>query len=80
MSISLTTHGMLWPHADIIREQFLSFDVEVQNVTLIEVTAEELGDIEISVTADSLSVEVEVIDSLTGEIATSDVDVDLECT
>jgi len=82
MGIALSTHGILWPHAAILREQFQGMDVDVEDTTTLEVSYDgELSDVlEISVDPTTIEVQVEVLDSVTGEIVDDSIDVTIECT
>ena len=74
MSIALATKGRLWPSGGtrVIREQFVDIEVTITDPLEIELEMQPVTEIEVEVSSDSMTVEIELIDSVTG--ATIDAD------
>ena len=70
MSIALATRGRLWPSGGtrVIREQFVNIEVEIDDPLEISLEMQSVTEIEIEVTTDSMAVEIELVDSVTGEV------------
>lgn len=80
MSISLTTHGMLWPRAAIFREQFQRFEVVLRDRDTLRVNVADMEELTTVIRVSPLKVTIKVTDSLTGEIAEEALKVKLDCT
>ena len=78
MSISLTTHGYLWPRALTIRDPVEMMEVDVQSTDEFraEVVVKEVLDVGLE-TGDSLDVEVVVKDGIDSVFDSGDLDTDL---
>jgi hypothetical protein len=80
VGISITTLGKVWPQAALTREQFSGLDAELEDVTSLQVEMEDT-EVELEVVMgepDELTVEVEVLDTATGQIADESLNVRLE--
>lgn len=79
MSLSLTTHGMLWPQAAIFREQFQRIEVELRDRDVLRVSVSEMRELTTVIRVSPMTVRIKVTDSLTGEIAEESLKVKLDC-
>ena len=79
MSIAFTTMGKLIPQYAVYREQYSGMDAGLYEVDVIESNASEFEQIQAILTSDGLTVELQLLDSITGTIADETFDVDIDC-
>lgn len=77
MSIALATKGRLWPSpGNVIRERIMDLRAEVEDPLVVDGSIE-TSSISGEVVVNEICASVVVVDSLTGEIVSSDIDGDL---
>lgn len=81
MSIAFTTGGKLVPQTAIYREGFTSFNTVLTEVDVMEIEAVEIDQIQTVLTSDGLTVELQLLDGLSGSLADENftVDLDFDC-
>lgn len=75
MSIALATKGRLYPARGrlVIREQFSDISVNIEDPILITMEMVDVSTIEAVVSSEGLSVEIQLMDSVTGDIIETDI-------
>ena len=78
MSIAISTHGIHWPRATIIREQVSSLDVVLNATDVLDTEAITTDVLEVELLSEVLETTVEIVDSLTGEIVDDSLEIKLD--
>lgn len=81
MSIAFTTGGKLVPQAAIYRERFTGIDAALVEVDAMSVEAVEIDQMQTVLTSEGLTVELQLLDGLSGSLADENftVDLDFDC-